>query len=54
MLYKTIDNFIDDHSVSYIRKKYPLQGMKYGWKANVSISHGFDKTYSDYLKNLKK
>jgi len=41
MLYKTIDNFIDDHSVSYIRNKYPLQGMKYGWKANSSVdSHG--------------
>ncbi len=27
---------------------------KYGWKANVTISDGFDKTYSEYLKNLKK
>jgi len=41
MLYKTIDNFIDQNNVNYIRNKYPLQGMKYGWKANHSVDpHG--------------
>ena len=54
MLYKTIDNFIDDHSVSYIRNNYPLQGMKYGWKAN-KLSY-YKDTYSDLFdiwENIK-